>query len=611
MKRRSRGTSFYLILMIGILLLTVYMSNQTREPTVTLFEVEEYIENGDVETVLLDGTSLQLTLTEKAVDAGKPAQIKKAIPATAVDMYLEKFLLAAEDGKIEGFDYNQPTDVGGIINMVFLVLLMVSIGAFIYVSYSRQSGDGKSAMSFGKSRAKLSDPNKIKVNFDDVAGAEEEKAELQEVVDFLRNPNKYTELGAKIPKGILLVGAPGTGKTLLAKAVAGEAKVPFFSISGSDFVEMFVGVGASRVRDLFNNAKKQAPCIVFIDEIDAVGRQRGAGLGGGHDEREQTLNQLLVEMDGFGPNEGVIVLAATNRPDILDSALLRPGRFDRQIMIMRPDIRGREEILQVHARDKPLADDVDLAEIARITSGFTGADLANLLNEGALLAARKKQTEITYDNLSEAVFKVMVGPEKKSRLVSERDTQLLGEIKTALGGRAAEMIVFDEMSTGAGQDLKQSNAIARQMVTKYGMSKRLGNVIVNDDSEVFLGRDYGHTQSHSESLQSVIDEEVARILEESYNETVTILEKNRLLLDKLSEALLEKEKIDAEEFEEIYKQYAVDYKPPPGDEVVEHEHTFSPEEMKESKPVLEDGAVEDIKRGETKINDSAWLFASY
>ncbi len=663
MKRRSRGTSFYLILMIGILLLTVYMSNQTREPTVTLFEVEEYIENGDVETVLLDGTSLQLTLTEKAVDAGKPAQIKKAIPATAVDMYLEKFLLAAEDGKIEGFDYNQPTDVGGIINMVFLVLLMVSIGAFIYVSYSRQSGDGKSAMSFGKSRAKLSDPNKIKVNFDDVAGAEEEKAELQEVVDFLRNPNKYTELGAKIPKGILLVGAPGTGKTLLAKAVAGEAKVPFFSISGSDFVEMFVGVGASRVRDLFNNAKKQAPCIVFIDEIDAVGRQRGAGLGGGHDEREQTLNQLLVEMDGFGPNEGVIVLAATNRPDILDSALLRPGRFDRQIMIMRPDIRGREEILQVHARDKPLADDVDLAEIARITSGFTGADLANLLNEGALLAARKKQTEITYDNLSEAVFKVMVGPEKKSRLVSERErrstafheaghaivlravsetdrvervsiipagaaggytawrpnedlyfktrTQLLGEIKTALGGRAAEMIIFDEMSTGAGQDLKQCNAIARQMVTKYGMSKRLGNVIVNDDSEVFLGRDYGHTQSHSESLQSVIDEEVARILEESYNETVAILEKNRLLLDKLSEALLEKEKVDAEEFEEIYKQYAVDYKPPPGDEVVEHEHTFSPEEMKESKPVVEDGAVEDRKRGETKINDSAWLFASY
>ena len=407
MKRRSRGTSFYLILMVGILLLTVYMSNQTREPAVTLFEVEEYIENGDVESILLDGTTLKLTMTEAAVADGKPAQIEKAIPATALDMYLEKFLAAAQDGKIESFDYNQPTDVGGIINLVFLVLLMVSIGAFIYVSYSRQSGDGKSAMSFGRSRAKLNDPGKNKVTFEDVAGAEEEKAELQEVVDFLRNPKKYTELGAKIPRGILLVGAPGTGKTLLARAVAGEAKVPFFSISGSDFVEMFVGVGASRVRDLFNNAKKQAPSIVFIDEIDAVGRQRGAGLGGGHDEREQTLNQLLVEMDGFGPNEGVIVLAATNRPDILDQALLRPGRFDRQIMIMRPDIKGREAILQVHAREKPLADDVDLSEIARITSGFTGADLANLLNEGALMAARKKQSVITYDDISEAVFKVI------------------------------------------------------------------------------------------------------------------------------------------------------------------------------------------------------------
>ena len=336
-------------------------------------------------------------------------------------MYLEKFLDASREGKIESFDYKQPKDYSSIINLVFLVLLMVSIGAFIYVSYSRQAGDGKSAMSFGRSRAKLNDPGKNKVSFDDVAGAEEEKAELQEVVDFLRNPKKYSELGAKIPKGILLVGAPGTGKTLLAKAVAGEAQVPFFSISGSDFVEMFVGVGASRVRDLFNNAKKQSPCIIFIDEIDAVGRQRGAGLGGGHDEREQTLNQLLVEMDGFGPNEGVIVLAATNRPDILDSALLRPGRFDRQIMIMRPDIKGREAILQVHARDKPLADDIDLGEIARITSGFTGADLANLLNEGALLAARNQQTEITYANLSEAVFKVMVGPEKKSRIVSERE----------------------------------------------------------------------------------------------------------------------------------------------------------------------------------------------
>lgn len=662
MKRRSRGTSFYLILMVGILLLTVYMSNQTREPAVTLFEVEEYIENGDVESILLDGTTLKLTMTEAAVADGKPAQIEKAIPATALDMYLEKFLTAAQDGKIESFDYNQPTDVGGIINLVFLVLLMVSIGAFIYVSYSRQSGDGKSAMSFGRSRAKLNDPGKNKVTFEDVAGAEEEKAELQEVVDFLRNPKKYTELGAKIPRGILLVGAPGTGKTLLARAVAGEAKVPFFSISGSDFVEMFVGVGASRVRDLFNNAKKQAPSIVFIDEIDAVGRQRGAGLGGGHDEREQTLNQLLVEMDGFGPNEGVIVLAATNRPDILDQALLRPGRFDRQIMIMRPDIKGREAILQVHAREKPLADDVDLSEIARITSGFTGADLANLLNEGALMAARKKQSVITYDDISEAVFKVMVGPEKKSRVVSERERkstayheaghaiilravsetdrvervsiipagaaggytawrpnedlyfktrrQLIGEIMTGLGGRAAEMLVYNEMSTGAGQDLKQCNAIARNMVTKYGMSERLGNVIIGDDDEVFLGRDYGHTRSHSESLQSVIDEEVARILEESYNKTIALLEKNRVLLDELCEALLEKEKIDSEEFEDIYKRYAVDYKPPPGDKEVEQEHIFSPEEMASTEAKIEDGRGTDNETGTSTLSSSAWLFAS-
>lgn len=662
MKRRSRGTSFYLILMVGILLLTVYMSNRTREPAVTLFEVEEYIENGDVESILLDGTTLKLTMTEAAVADGKPAQIEKAIPATALDMYLEKFLAAAQDGKIESFDYNQPTDVGGIINLVFLVLLMVSIGAFIYVSYSRQSGDGKSAMSFGRSRAKLNDPGKNKVTFEDVAGAEEEKAELQEVVDFLRNPKKYTELGAKIPRGILLVGAPGTGKTLLARAVAGEAKVPFFSISGSDFVEMFVGVGASRVRDLFNNAKKQAPSIVFIDEIDAVGRQRGAGLGGGHDEREQTLNQLLVEMDGFGPNEGVIVLAATNRPDILDQALLRPGRFDRQIMIMRPDIKGREAILQVHAREKPLADDVDLSEIARITSGFTGADLANLLNEGALMAARKKQSVITYDDISEAVFKVMVGPEKKSRVVSERERkstayheaghaiilravsetdrvervsiipagaaggytawrpnedlyfktrrQLIGEIMTGLGGRAAEMLVYNEMSTGAGQDLKQCNAIARNMVTKYGMSERLGNVIIGDDDEVFLGRDYGHTRSHSESLQSVIDEEVARILEESYNKTIALLEKNRVLLDELCEALLEKEKIDSEEFEDIYKRYAVDYKPPPGDKEVEQEHIFSPEEMASTEAKIEDGRGTDNETGTSTLSSSAWLFAS-
>ena len=471
-------------------------------------------------------------------------------------------------------------------------------------------------MSFGKSRATLADPNQIKVTFDDVAGAEEEKEELQEVVDFLKNPKKYTALGAKIPKGILLVGPPGTGKTLLARAVAGEAKVPFYSISGSDFVEMFVGVGASRVRNLFLNAKKTAPCIVFIDEIDAVGRHRGAGLGGGHDEREQTLNQLLVEMDGFGPNEGVIILAATNRPDILDNALLRPGRFDRRIMVMRPDIVGREAILKVHAKDKPLAEVINLAGIAKMTPGFTGADLANLLNEAALLAARRDDTVIHYSDIAEAVFKVTIGPEKRSRVINEEErkltafhesghaivlrevsttdrvervsiipaggaggytafkpnedmyfktkAQLIAEIMMALGGRAAEDIIFGETSTGASSDLKECNRIARGMVTKYGMSSRLGNVVTADEEEVFIGRDYGHVMNHSDALQAAIDEEISMILDDAYQGTKQVLEENHVLLNELASLLLDKEKVESAEFESIYQTYAADPKPLPG-----------------------------------------------
>lgn len=615
--RRFGGFSFYIVLMIVILVVTFFMSRTDVSKDATLDDIDHMIQSGNVESVTINGAVLELTMTETSVKKGHPAVIKKDIPKDTIPLYLELLRDAKENNKIKTYDFHRPTDVGSILNGVILLLMMISLGAFVFISYARRDGDGKTALSFGKSRAKLSDPTQNKVTFEDVAGAEEEKEELQEVVDFLKNPKKYTELGAKIPKGILLVGPPGTGKTLLARAVAGEAGVPFFSISGSDFVEMFVGVGASRVRNLFLNAKKKSPCIVFIDEIDAVGRHRGAGLGGGHDEREQTLNQLLVEMDGFGPNEGVIVLAATNRPDILDGALLRPGRFDRRIVVMRPDLRGREAILRVHAKNKPLADDVDLGEIAKITPGFTGADLANLLNEAALLAARRNDTKIYYNDISEAVFKVTIGPEKKSRVINEEErrltayhesghaivlrevsttdrvervsiipaggaggytafkpnedmyfktrSQLLDEIKMALGGRAAEDIKLGEISTGASQDLKKSNQIARSMVTKYGMSQRLGNFVTDDDEEVFVGRDYGHVTNYSDALQSAIDEEIARILDESYRETKQILVDNEALLEALAQRLLEIEKVESDEFEILYQEYAVDPKPLPGE----------------------------------------------
>lgn len=605
-----------MILMIVILAVTFMMSRSDRSKDSTLFDVEQMIQSGSVESVSIDGATLNLKMTESAVQAGSPASVKKDIPTDSIDSYLALLRQAEADGQIESFDYSRPTDFGSILNGIIMLLMMVSLGAFVFISYARRDGDGRTAMSFGKSRASLADPNQIRVTFEDVAGAEEEKDELAEVVDFLKNPKRFTALGAKIPKGILLVGPPGTGKTLLARAVAGEAQVPFFSISGSDFVEMFVGVGASRVRNLFLEAKKKAPCIVFIDEIDAVGRHRGAGLGGGHDEREQTLNQLLVEMDGFGPNEGVIVLAATNRPDILDNALLRPGRFDRRIVVMRPDLKGREAILQVHAKGKPLAEDVDLGEIAKITPGFTGADLANLLNEAALLAARRRDDKIRYTDISEAVFKVTIGPEKKSRVINPEEKkltafheaghavvlrevsttdrvervsiipaggaggytafkpnediyfktrgQLTAEIKMALGGRAAEDIVFGEISTGAGADLKEVNRIARAMVTKYGMSSRLGNVVTGDEEEVFIGRDYGHVRNHSEALQAAIDEEIARILEEAYSDAKEILTVNRTLLNAVADRLLEKEKIESAEFEAIYQELAVEPKPLPG-----------------------------------------------
>lgn len=485
------------------------------------------------------------------------------------------------------------------VPVLFLIML-------VFMIRSAQSG-GSQAMSFGKSRAKLQQDTKVKITFADVAGVDESKQELEEIVDFLKNGEKYLAIGARIPKGVLLVGAPGTGKTLLAKAVAGEAGVPFFSISGSDFVEMFVGVGASRVRDLFDQAKKNAPCIVFVDEIDAVGRQRGAGLGGGHDEREQTLNQLLVDMDGFESTSGIIVLAATNRPDILDSALLRPGRFDRQIVLDRPDIAGREAILKVHAKGKPFAQDVDLKVLARRTPGFTGADLSNMLNEGALLAARKNKREIFMDDLEQAIDKVLAGPERKSRIITPKDkeitayhevghalvayyekdsdplhkvtiiprgmalgitmtlpeedhlnytkSQLLARIKVLLGGRVAEEIIFGDITTGAQNDLQKATELLRKMVTQFGMSEKLGPMTFGQTNEhVFLGRDFGHVRDYGEEVATQIDAEMKRIINKLFDDCKSLLTQKRKHMEALSQVLLDKETIEKDEFKEIVEK---------------------------------------------------------
>lgn len=489
----------------------------------------------------------------------------------------------------------------GVVLMVILIIVMTS-------NASAGAGGGGKVMNFGKSRARMLSEADNKMSFKDVAGLEEEKEELSEIVDFLRDPKKYNALGARIPKGVLLEGPPGTGKTLLAKAVAGEAGVPFFSISGSDFVEMFVGVGAARVRDLFEDAKRNAPCIVFIDEIDAVARQRGSGLGGGHDEREQTLNQMLVEMDGFGTNEGIIILAATNRVDILDPAILRPGRFDRKVMVGRPDVKGREEILKVHVRNKPLSDDVDLHEIARTTSGFAGADLENLMNESAINAAKENRPYISKEDVDKSFIKLGIGGEKKSRLVPEKDrkitayheaghailfhvlsevgpvhivsiipnglgaggytmplpendnvfttkTKLLQDIQVSFGGRIAEELIFGDITTGASQDIKQATKAAQDMVVKYGMSEHVGliNYEVDSSEEVFLGRDLGHSRSYSEKMAAMIDKEVRKIINYCYDEAKRILTENMEVLHKCAERLLEKERIDRAEFESLFE----------------------------------------------------------
>ena len=566
----------------------------------------------------------------KEVEAGNvtAADIRQnsAVPTGRVTLSLKddssvRSLNVSDVGKVE--EFLQENDVKysledvpkeSIIMSAVLPSLITLCGIFLlFMLMNRQNGGTNSkAMNFGKSRARMSTQNEIKVTFADVAGLKEEKEELEEIVDFLKAPRKYTQLGARIPKGVLLEGPPGTGKTLLAKAVAGEAGVPFFSISGSDFVEMFVGVGASRVRDLFQDAKKNAPCIVFIDEIDAVARRRGSGLGGGHDEREQTLNQLLVEMDGFGVNEGIIVMAATNRKDILDPAILRPGRFDRDVIVGRPDVGGREEILKVHARNKPLGDDVDLKQIAQTTAGFSGADLENLLNEAAILAAKENRVFIQQPDIRHAFVKVGIGPEKKSRIVSEKERRItayheaghailfhvlpdvgpvysvsiiptggaggytmplpekddmfntkghmLQEITVSLGGRVAEEEIFDDITTGASQDIKQATAIAKSMITKFGMSEKLGLINYDNDSdEVFIGRDFGHTsRGYGEKIAGTIDEEVKRIIDECYAQARSIIQEYHPVLEKCAELLLEKEKITRSEFEALFEESETD-----------------------------------------------------
>ena len=581
-------------------------------------------------TVQMHQQEISYSTFVKEVEAGNvtAADIRQnsAVPTGRVTLSLKddssvRSLNVSDVGKVE--EFLQENDVKysledvpkeSIILSAVLPSLITLCGIFLlFMLMNRQNGGTNSkAMNFGKSRARMSTQNEIKVTFADVAGLKEEKEELEEIVDFLKAPRKYTQLGARIPKGVLLEGPPGTGKTLLAKAVAGEAGVPFFSISGSDFVEMFVGVGASRVRDLFQDAKKNAPCIVFIDEIDAVARRRGSGLGGGHDEREQTLNQLLVEMDGFGVNEGIIVMAATNRKDILDPAILRPGRFDRDVLVGRPDVGGREEILKVHARNKPLGDDVDLKQIAQTTAGFSGADLENLLNEAAILAAKENRVYIQQSDIRHAFVKVGIGPEKKSRIVSEKERRItayheaghaslfhllpdvgpvysvsiiptggaggytmplpekddmfntkghmLQEITVSLGGRVAEEEIFDDITTGASQDIKQATAIAKSMITKFGMSERLGLINYDNDSdEVFIGRDFGHTsRGYGEKVAGTIDEEVKRIIDECYLKARTLIQEYHPVLEKCAQLLLEKEKITRSEFEALFADSEVE-----------------------------------------------------
>ena len=596
MKKSFKGISFYIILPIIIILLMNLSLGEPEKGVKSFSELVTAINNEKVEKLTIEDT------VTKAVIDGKEYQVE-VTPGILFEVAGEEIKSQIAEGKIKT-SVPAPEDTAWWISLIPTVLMILVIG-FFWFSFMKSQTGGHGIGSFGKSKAKSAVDSKI--NFDMVAGADEEKKELEEVVEFLKNPKKFIDLGARIPKGVLLVGPPGTGKTLLAKAVAGEAGVPFFSISGSDFVEMFVGVGASRVRDLFEQARKNLPAIIFIDEIDAVGRQRGAGLGGGHDEREQTLNQLLVEMDGFGTNEGVIIIAATNRPDILDPALLRPGRFDRQVVVNYPDQKGREAILKVHSKNKPVSDDVSLETVSKSTYGFTGADLENLLNEAAILTARRDKKLIEQEEIDEAILKVIMGPEKKNRKHNELnkkktayheaghavaakllptqdnvhqvsiiprgraggftlslpDTdksyiskeEMLEQIIMSLAGRAAEKIVFNEINSGASSDLDHVTKTARKMVMQYGMSEKLGYItFTGEDHEVFLGRDFSQGRNYSESVASVIDEEIKRIVDECYAKCEKLLTDNRDKLDNVANALIKYEKLDASEFEEVFEK---------------------------------------------------------
>ena len=603
MNKNVRGFIAAIAIFVAMLLSYMFIFGQVAKPEILYSDLVKDISAGKIERLEISDTKAQATYREKAED-GKPKIIVYDIPS--------KELLYAQTGdemdkQIESgrltVTYPEASSAYAWLSLLSPFIIIIVIAIF-WSFMMKNAGGGAGAMNFGKIKTKAAVPENKKVTFADVAGVEEEKEELTEIVEFLKNPKKYTDLGARIPKGVLLIGPPGTGKTLLAKAVAGEADAPFFSISGSDFVEMFVGVGASRVRDLFEQAKKNQPSIIFIDEIDAVGRHRGAGLGGGHDEREQTLNQLLVEMDGFGVNEGTIVLAATNRADILDPALMRPGRFDRQVYVGYPDQKARLAILKVHAKNKPLGKDVDLSVIAKTTYGFTGADLENLLNEAALLAARENNREISQHDLDDAMLKVVMGPEKKSKEMQEKDKkqtayheaghavaakclpkqdkvhqvsiiprgraggftmslpdhdktyiskqEMFEDIVMAMGGRVAEEMIFGEINTGASSDIQHATKIATDMVTKYGMSEKLGSRSFGSNEEIFIGRDYGHAQNYSDATAALIDEEVDALIEKGYKKCQEIITEHKDKLEAVAKALIEKEVLTGEEFLEVY-----------------------------------------------------------
>ena len=597
-----KGISIYLLIII-LIMFGVRMMGTEAEPIseMDVTELVEHLTEKNVESINMEGRIVEGSLKDET-------KFTTVLPNEFREVFYEKYLAELVENKELVYSSSLDPVIPWYVDLIptLLVLFVFGIFWFVFMQQSQGGGGGK-VMSFGKSKAKMHrEDGSTLISFDDVAGLKEEKEELKEIVDFLKSPRKFIEIGARIPKGVLLVGPPGTGKTYLSRAVAGEAGVPFFTISGSDFVEMFVGVGASRVRDLFEQAKKNSPCIVFIDEIDAVGRRRGAGMGGGHDEREQTLNQLLVEMDGFGKNEGIIIMAATNRPDILDPALLRPGRFDRTIHVGLPDIRGREEILQVHSKNKPLEEDVDLKVIAKRTPGFTPADLENLINEAALLSARYNLKRIPMYIIEEASIKVQAGPEKKSKVVSDKERRLTAyheaghalasrlvpgmdpvhlitiiprggaggftayipeedvnyvtkkqmedRLVTLLGGRVAEALVLEDISTGAQNDIERATKIARQMITHFGMNERLGPMTYgSDEQEVFLGRDFGRARNYSEEVAAAIDEEMRKLIDTAYHRAKTLISDNIDILHRIAEALLEKETIDAREFEEIFQ----------------------------------------------------------